>query len=480
MKKNLFQVEVVAVAAVSLIFLFLLFIQPLVGIADNGDFIRIMRSVGLSYSDITEGYKDKYFGYIHSQYSQHALNIGGYISSEIIVVFIATVIARIFSTHPVFDIRFLAMVYAIIFLFAMYWLLKMNKQTAVWKNILIAVVFIFVFADIGYSAYFNSFFGEPVSFTFMLLTLAMVHILLNKIKPSRWILIFFFLSAFFLVGAKVQNAPLGLLLALFSLRFWHLRADRAWKNLVIVVSVLLIVVSAVVYLAVPKEIKQINQYQTVFYGVLKDSPNPKKDLTELGINPELAVNAGTNYFTKDPVIQQQAPIMKAQYYPNIDHKKVAMFYLKHPLRFISKLEVAADRSMANTSYLGSYEKKANRGYGAISHAFSAWSQFKKVYIPNKLLFIILFALAYFFILILKYVRATERKQRTYLELYLLIGLMAAISFVVPIIGDGEADLSKHLFMFYLCFDLMFVTSVLWLIFAIYDRFSPSIKRLNLR
>jgi hypothetical protein len=422
-----------------------------------------------------ETYKDRYFGYIHSQYSMHAVNIGGYISSEIIILLLATLLAKIFSTNGLFDIRILAMIYAVVFLFAMYWLLKLNKYKEQWKNIIIAILFIIVFADVGYSSFFNSFFGEPVSFTFMLLTLAAVHILLNKIKPSSWILIFFFFAAFFLVGAKVQNAPLGILLALFTLRFWHLRADRTWKTLVLTVSVMLVVISAVVYVSVPNGIKQANQYQTVFYGILKDSPNPKKDLTELGINPELAVNAGTNYFTKNPVIKQQAPIMKEQYYPNIDHKKVAMFYLKHPMRFISKLEVAADRSMANTSYLGSYEKKANLGYGAISHTFNAWNKFKRVYIPNTLIFITLFILAYFFILIMKYYRTKERKQRIYLELYLLIGLMAVISFIVPIIGDGEADFSKHLFMFYLCFDLMFVTSVIWLVFTTYNRFFPASK-----
>ena len=41
-----------------------------------------------------------------------------------------------------------------------------------------------------------------------------------------------------------------------------------------------------------------------------------------------------------------------------------------------------------------------------------------------------------------------------------------ISFIVPIIGDGEADLSKHLFMFDVCFDMMLVSSVIWLVFAL--------------
>jgi hypothetical protein len=464
MKKKLFQVEVLAVVAVSLIFIYILMIKPIVGVADNGDFLRIMGSTGLIEIDAAEAYKDKYFGYIHSQYHIQALGIGGYISSEIIIVLLAATIARIFSFHQIFDIRILAVIYAIVFLYAMYVLLKWNKQAAQWKNAVMAAVFIFVFADIGYTAYYNSLFGEPVSFTFLLLTIAIVHSLLNKVKPSRWLLIFFFISAFFLVGAKVQNAPLGIILALLSLRFWQIREDKPWKKLVITISVLLAGLSAAIYFSAPKELKQINQYQTVFYGILKDSPNPKQDLIDLGLNPDFSVNAGSNYFTTDVSIKQQAPILQQQFYPNIDHKKIALFYLKHPFRFITKLEAAAHSGMTiRPYYLGNYEKSANRGYGAVSDAFGGWSELKRSKLPNSLGAVSLFGLAYFLVLLIKYFQASEGRIRIRIELYMAIGIMAAISFAIPLIGDGEADLSKHLFIFNVLFDMMFVISIVWLL-----------------
>ena len=36
-------------------------------------------------------------------------------------------------------------------------------------------------------------------------------------------------------------------------------------------------------------------------------------------------------------------------------------------------------------------------------------------------------------------------------------------FVLPIIGNGEADLQKHMLLFNLCFDLMILVFVYWLI-----------------
>jgi hypothetical protein len=464
LKNKWVQAETLAVIAASLIFIFLLIIKPIVGVADNGDFLRIMGTTGLNYVDAAEVLKDKYFGFIHSQYLLQGMGIGGYISTEIITVLIASAIARIFSFHGIFDIRILAVEYAFIFLCAMYWLLKLNKQASSWKNGFMAVLFIVVFADVGYTAYYNSLFGEPVTFTFLLLTLAFAHILLKEINPSKRLLVFFLIAAFFLVGAKVQNAPLGIILALLTLRFGQLRDDKRWKRLVSAISVILIVVSIGTYLSAPKELKQINQYQTVFYGILKDSPDPRADLIALGLDPAFAVNAGSNYFTADVPIKQQAPMLQQHYYPNISHQKVALFYLQHPARFLNKLEVTAHSSMTNRPYyLGNYEKSAGRAYGAVSNAFGWWSEFKRTFMPSSLWFIVLFSLMYFVVLVLKYRLVKDARQRIQLEIYMAVGLMAWISFIVPVIGDGEADLSKHLFMFDVCFDLMFVASCVWLV-----------------
>jgi hypothetical protein len=34
-----------------------------------------------------------------------------------------------------------------------------------------------------------------------------------------------------------------------------------------------------------------------------------------------------------------------------------------------------------------------------------------------------------------------------------------MQFVLPVVADGEADLSKHLFLFNICFDLLFTAGL---------------------
>ncbi|MNC62237.1 hypothetical protein D3C75_1122420 [compost metagenome] len=39
---------------------------------------------------------------------------------------------------------------------------------------------------------------------------------------------------------------------------------------------------------------------------------------------------------------------------------------------------------------------------------------------------------------------------------MLLGLIGLFSFLVPILGDGRADIGKHLFLFNVSFDMMAV------------------------
>jgi hypothetical protein len=61
----------------------------------------------------------------------------------------------------------------------------------------------------------------------------------------------------------------------------------------------------------------------------------------------------------------------------------------------------------------------------------------------------------------QYFRARERAGRIAGELMMLLGLIGIFSFLVPILGDGRADIGKHLFLFNVCFDMMAVAMLGW-------------------
>jgi hypothetical protein len=459
---RLFKLEWLAIAAAAGILVYLLFLEPLIGLADSGDFLRIAGTVGLKGLDPLASYEEQFFGYFHSQYQYADMGLGGYLSTQIIIVLAAVLLGKIFDPQ-IFDIRFLAAIYCALLLIAYYLFLQLKLLTSSAAKLALAIVFLLVFLDVGYAVYFNSLYGEPLSLVFLLLTIALALRMLEGDLNRKRYLIAFFIAALFLVGSKVQNAPVGLILCVLSLRFLQV-GQRNWKNLIFGFTALLLVVSVFIYATAPKELRVINQYQAVFYGILKDSPHPEKDLIDLGLDPKLVVLAGTNYFTSDTPIPQKSEELKELFYNHISHGKIAIFYLTHPDRYIGKLEVTAKNTLnMRPSYLGNYEKAAGVERGTISTTYDTWSQFKTKALPHSLWFLIPFFILYYLFMIRSYRNEANTDRKKAHEVLMSVGLMAIISFVVPLLGDGEADMEKHLFLFNVCLDLMFSISMIWLV-----------------
>lgn len=143
----------------------LLFLSP-IGIANNGDFYRIMLAGGIDFADPGESYQDKYFGYFHAVYHYGPFSVGSYISSQIVVVFAAGMIGRLMNADQ-FDIRILSFLYSVLYITALYVLVKYNKERSILFNTVLIASLSLVFLDIGYVAYFNSFFGESVTLIFI-------------------------------------------------------------------------------------------------------------------------------------------------------------------------------------------------------------------------------------------------------------------------------------------------------------------------
>ncbi|WP_339244801.1 hypothetical protein [Paenibacillus sp. FSL R10-2796] len=445
------------------IIIYLLFVGPFIGVADNGDFLRMMNTIGLNYYDTGASYADQFFNFSHSSFAYENLFRGFYPSSQIFIVLVPRLIGGLIH-GSFFDVRLLGAVYGLLLLAATWLLVKYNARGSYVTGLLLGAAILFVFYDIGYVAYFNSLFGEPVSMVFMLLTFALGLRLTSQEKPTTKGLTLFFIAILFLVTSKIQNAPIGIAFALIFLRFMMLDGEGKWRKLALRFSIAIFLVSIVLYVAAPKDLKHINLYQTVFFGILNESPDVKGDLQDLGLPERLEVLAGTNYFQTDTVIKQDDPSLVPDFYDRVSHKDVLFFYLKHPDRLIDNMKYAASNSMAiRPYYLGNYEKSENKPAGALSYTYSAWSQFKNKHIPHTLGFLSIFYLVYFAGALFQYFRSRDIRGKVAGELLMLLGLIGIFSFLVPILGDGRADIGKHLFLFNVCFDMMVVVMFGWIV-----------------
>lgn len=440
----------------------LIMIPPVIGVADNGDFNRVIGMSGIAPFDKQEPYDERYFAYSHTIWAYGGYTHGGYVSTHVLLVAVSGWISRIFSWYH-YDIRFIGACYTALLLTALAIFVRHSPILANRKSTAVVAAFtaasiIWVFGDIAYTAYFQSFFGEPYALVGMLLAAASAVALASSEKPSGRMLALFIGATLAVATAKLQNAPLGFAFALLVWRMMELRPDRRWRRLTVTGISLLTACSIIMIVFAPDRLVHANRYQTIFYGVLKDSPDVVKDMRELGIPEKYAGLAGTNYYETDTVIPQSDPTLRREVLDRIGHKDILLFYLKHPDRFASKLEKAANAGASiRPYYLGNYDKQAGKPPRALSHKFSSWSQWKAHRMPHSLAWFASIYALYLAWLVIWWLRAPSRRARLVPETLAVVALAGAFAYAIPLIGDGEADLGKHLFMFNVCFDMMVVS-----------------------
>jgi hypothetical protein len=474
-----FWLACVIVAAGAALAVYLLLIPPVLGVADNGDFSRVMRITGFSYLDPSEPYAEKYFAYSHQQFGYGGFWGAGYVSTQVLLFAVTGLIARIFNGQ-FFDVRWLGVVYTLLYLATVYLWVRHTPSVngRRWLTGIVAAfmgaLLLFVFGDVGYLAYFQSFFGEPYAMIGMLLALAATLALASREEPSGRMLAVFIIAAVAVATSKIQNAPIGFAFALLAWRMFSLRPDRRWHRQVLSGIGILLFTSVLMIVAAPSGLKHINLYQSIFFGVLKDTPDLSRDMKELGIPDKYAVNAGTNYFQKDAPIPQTDPVLHREVLQKLGHKDIAMYYLRHPSRFVEKLErVSANAVFIRPYYLGNYDQSAGNVRGAVSHSFSSYSDWKVKRMPHTLGWFAGFYVLYFAVLGFLWSRSSSVRFRLGLEAMAAVGLAGIFSAVVPILGDGEADLGKHLFMFNVCFDMMVVSAAAGIVYGFLRMFARS-------
>jgi len=239
---------------------------------------------------------------------------------------------------------------------------KLNKTNNKVINGLLVALVIIVFVDVGYIVYFNSMYGEAVAYIFLFLTMAFGIQLVRQKYSSVWLVILFYVWALLLARSKTQYTPAGFIVALLAIRLWFMRKGAVCRSLIVSGTALLLTLSFICYKSSPAWIDKINIYQTIFYGILKDSPHPEWDLRDLDVDPTLAVNAGTHFWS-DAVIPQEDSRLYKELYGKIKFPDIAKYYLIHPERLWSKLEATADyawiirSSIEGTAFLGNYENR---------------------------------------------------------------------------------------------------------------------------
>ncbi|MDF2645136.1 MAG: rane protein [Paenibacillus sp.] len=457
---------VFAAAGVLLITVTALFLPPYIGMADNGDFFRILNSNGLYFND--PNYNSQYLGYfvknygIYQYYNENGATV---FSSQSLFIRASIFINLIFNDSQIFDIRYQAWLYLVLYIVAIYLLVealtwKMSKK----PGYIVAAITIFILGDTGYTAYFNSFYSESIVLIMMVFMIASGLLLYRKrYRNDYFMLSTFILSSIFLTTSKQQNAPVGIITAVLGFFLIYIRNKRIYRIVTIISLIGMLGVGIGTYVLIPKEFVNINKYHAMTRGILMNSVNPEKSLEAFGIEKQYAVLNGSLYYNPYASVDVDSKLLQDNFYSKYGFGSILTYYISHPDQAGKMLNLAArDGFTIRPKAMGNYEKSTGKPFGAQTVFFSGYSLLKDALSPKTFGFIILWILIIVGLYMPSFISAVRARQwRSALRLPLIVMmiLMGLTGIFVSIIGAGDADLSKHEFLFTLSFDLVSLLTV---------------------
>jgi len=441
-----------------------LFIPPIVGLADQGDFVRILGPLG--YAPQPKGPEHKYWYVTPTYVSDPTYRAPQWeeITSELLPLRVGLFLNRLSGHADSFNIRFIGAIHTTLFLVALFCLFNAAATIPGYRLLWIAAVF--VLTDVGYVAYWNSLYTEPASCYWFLFFLAESISFCTVRKISIASAVRWSIFAVLWILAKTQNAPLCIPLGAYGLVLACRNIDNRVRSGFLVGVVAVLLAGTVMYRSRLLALRMTNLYNMIFYAILPESDNPAGDLKALGLNPDYVKYSGTLPWSDNTgvgdgrlvnaVLEKVTPIT------------VVRFYLHRPRRLMKHMKlVLASALSLRPDFCGNFEKSAGKPPGAKSNSFSLWSYIHErwlsalgVYLIGSL---VLVPMVGILILIGKH-KNLHASVRCWSELGICLSACCAVAFFSAAFGDAWENI-KHQFQFNLLLDTCLVFGLAALITA---------------
>ena len=451
-----------------------------VGLSDNGDFRRVLLANNLEYEDESDYYylfKQDYRMEVEGNNAfTKALSVMKtnkdwdiYSSPHFFFIKLSKLLnlfdnMRTGRDETCYNIGWLAGIYVVLLAGAAWGIFTFFASMRLRIRIAVLVMFLLVFCDAGYLLYFNSFYGEPLQYVALMMLLS-VGLMIYK-NPTIPKVVYFYISLYFFAGSKLANVPYSIVISLMAAVIVILRRDKRFKRWVLGSAAVSIIMMIGLYVSIPDWMQQDTTYQSVFFGIVKESDTVEADLEELGVDAKYAVLENTNAYMDESEypIDIRSEAFKRDFYDRVSKTDLVMFYLNHPGRLFEKLSTA----IKNTAYI----RPPNLGNMpdikmTLTYKYSTWSKLRVMlrFMYSPFIIFSVFTLLTLYIIFLDIFYIKNRRLEDPRRMYMMIGINVLIAglwinLILPMVANGEADLQKHMFLFIHCNDIMLMTLVI--------------------
>jgi hypothetical protein len=436
-----------------------------VGLADNGDYTRLMVWMTSGPSGFAENWPPEGSAANYERFFRHLpmfWNLDFPLTARwlgsILLVWLPGLLLNLilYSTHTLYlpFISFAPRLAVLLFLWMLLrWIDREGGNAAPLLYLMLGLPLVFVGFNTDYVAYFTSLYQEPASLIGLLLILLAAAYYDGR-EDTAWRPWLAAAAVLFMTTAKLSNIHWallgGILLVPWGLLVGQSRRRAVFLLLVIVLPAAFSLLQANLY-----HTRTVNAYQSIYCGALIFSERPQEHLDRLNMRD------GAQYIGVHGFCAAGEEAMY-RYRPKLTHGTVLGILVREPSIAWDMLAFAADSmqraELTHLSKRALYnEPHARRPWptwlpasAAAATPLNAWTRLKRSAFPTGVPLIIV-------LLLLAIVPAfawnhPHRLTRTLARSAALLALASLAEMWMQIFGDGQRDLIKHLFVANVCFD----------------------------
>jgi hypothetical protein len=441
--------RVVFLGLASIIVGYQIFVPPVVGLANNGDFGKV-----IGVFNLTGPIQDENaWADTRWEFNPRKHYWAGFYSSEHLLLGAAIAINCVLSKDGYFDLRAIGLVHGalLILAFDLLWRLLEDRPRAL--RIATCGAALFCFTDVMYVSYLNSFYMDVATVLFLSIA-AMLY--LRLLAAPRWpdALAFVFTSAM-AIASKPQHAVFGFWLAAVLIG-----ASPRWPQMrkwTLAFAAFLSLLSAFwIAKAAPPNYGPVGVFTVTFGRILPHSKHLDRTMADLSLDDSYRRYIGTHAYSDGSPIWDDGFVERFR--RRISYASLAWFYLTHPRDAYLGLRLSLNEAGGQRPYLGNFDAHAGYGRFQASQAFALWSDLKKRAFDQK-------GPRYFFTflaLVAALGAMLGLEWRTLpagagLSIVALMG-MAVTALLVASLADA-VDIPRHHLLFYFLSDVMVVVLV---------------------
>lgn len=450
-----------AVLLVATIGIIILFVPPINGLADNGDYFLVLDANNLYIQNPTDYSYNEYFQNLYGIRQYYNQRPSGFLSTNQIFITLAIWLNRVFFSQELFDIRFLAVTYLVALLPAIYLLTRgltfgMSKK----RGYLLAVIVSFVFGDGTYLIYFNSFYTEAVAYIGFLYILAIIYYFFRVKENPFFFFSSIFVATFFFIGAHRQYYSMIIGLILMGLGLLFYVTKRVHKILLLgALGSILLGIGAVVSLNDSMTYNR-DLYHAINRGVLLNDDQAEEPLLLGGINPQYSLLAGTTYYDEYSPVPLAGQTIAENLLEDTGNFWILVTYFSQGEQFLDLWKLGIqDMYLVKPNELGNYLKQDGKEAAEKANFFTLDSKIKAAIFPKTVGFFIVLALVFMGIYGIGFYRGlTTGETWLCFRFFVVLGLLASFfaTFFTAIIFQGDADYTRHLFLSSVILDSLIV------------------------